>query len=154
MNVGLKYFLVYTSLFMGCLIIILAAYKFYFFKPIEKPNPEFRITGFTYLQEGNCSPMLCVAQDKCPNTCTKNPTSSKVIFTQPTKDLNQLRKVAQLNTDNDGFYSVMLKAGNYSMLGWSDNRPYCNKIDANGIQCPVTITSEAQFDVVIDKATY
>ncbi|MEM4259607.1 MAG: hypothetical protein QXG00_00060 [Candidatus Woesearchaeota archaeon] len=167
MNIGLKNFLVYILMFIIVLVIVVGIYK-YLLTPIpnNQKNPisysvnntqvikeTVRISGYTYLKEGNCMPLVCDTPP-CETSCKKTAISTKILILKPTKSLDNAIKIIETRSDTDGFYSLRLPKGEYSIIIYDGITPYCNSYDTNGFMCILNADTDKQFDLTIDKAVY
>ena len=104
--------------------------------------------------EGNCMPTIPPSTNSCKNcpvqrtvkifqyTLLSNVTrsgNSAVFFDSFNSPL-----VAQVDTDENGFFQVDIPAGHYSVAVVEDGKLYANSLDGQGGLNPVTIASGTQ----------
>lgn len=153
-------------MFIIVLVVVVGIYR-YLLTPVKNQNNQnnnttnntqpveetVRISGYTYLKEGNCMPVVC-DNPPCQSSCKKTAISTKILILKPTKNFENVIKVTEIHSDSEGFYSVELKKGEYSAIIYDGTTPYCNSYDANGFMCMLNADTDKQFDLTIDKAVY
>ena len=123
--------------------------------PISNPNkPQPLIPGIhgkVTLTSGNCTPGTSIDP-----SCKSQPVS-RIIYIRLPKLIHSSEKpklVSQTKSDADGYYSIYLSSGTYSVFVEDNGVEYCNSFSDQG-DCLVNISNTSvEYNININKAAW
>lgn len=118
-------------------------------KNLEKITIGNGLSGTVYQVEGNCMPII----DE-NSTCKTFPikrkilvyeytTTSQLIGTGTSYESILTQKIAETESDSEGFYEINLGPGIYSIFVFEKGNYYANNFDGNGGIHPVEIIADS-----------
>ena len=122
------------------------------------------MTGTLKEKRGNCMPML----DDSGNSvsCIEIPTQDTLVIHERTSwndlvgdavfyDSIKTQRVATLISDDEGFYEIYLKEGEYSVFIVENNKFFASRGTINGVN-PITVKQDSLtiFHPILDLAVY
>jgi hypothetical protein len=112
------------------------------------------IWGTVSFMEGNCMPTVLPSTNSCKNCPVQRTvkiyrytTLSNAVTSDPDKiffDSFNTQLIAQVDTDDKGFFQVDIPAGHYSIIVVENGKLYANEKDGQGGLNPFTLSSGIQ----------
>ncbi len=62
--------------------------------------------------------------------------------------------IASTTSNENGYYSIQLGEGTYSIFVEDNGKEYCNSFGGNGESCKVELSRNTQYNISIDYAIY
>lgn len=131
---------------------------------LQKVTIQAGLTGTLKVRKGNCMPMM--DDSGYSTSCHETPIRDTLAIHELTSwndlvgdavfyDSIQTERIATIISDNDGFYELALKEGQYSVFIVCDNKYFASVGTSDGVN-PVTVKqgSLTIFHPVLDLAVY
>lgn len=131
-------------------------------KNLEKVSIAKGLSGTVYQIEGNCMPVID-GNSSCKTFPIKRKvliyeytTQSQVIGSGTSYEAISTRKIAETESDSEGFYEISLAPGIYSVFVFEKGKYYANLFDGNGGINPIEIDTDSLLitHLRVDYAVY